>query len=186
MFFKKEMSEEEMIQGCLNNDRRCQELLYKRYFNVIWSMCIKNIKNETDVTDIVNEGFLKVFLNISKYENRGNLEGWIRRVVYNTMVDHIRKNQKFTRYMIFEDHDASIQENNVQSLYENDILKEIDKLPETPKEVFKLYAIDGYNHQEIGNLLNINEATSRWYLSEARKRLRELLNKNLDIKYNVR
>jgi RNA polymerase sigma factor (sigma-70 family) len=178
MFLKQKFTETEMIAGCVANDRRAQEQLYRQYFQPIWSMCMKYMKSEPDAMDILNDGFLKVFLKIDKYENKGNLEGWIRRVVYNTMVDHIRKNQRYTRFMVFEDYDSPSQDIASSTLFEEDLLKEIDKLPYLSKKVFELHAIQGYNHNEIAQLLEINEGTSRWYLSEARKKLKEKISNN--------
>ncbi len=186
MFLKKEYTEEEMIAGCVANDRRAQEYLYRQYFQQLWSMTMKYLKSETDATSIVNEGLLKVFLKIDKYENKGNLESWLKRIVYNTMVDHIRKNQKHTRFIELDDHESSASTSSSHGLAEEDIMQEVNKLPTMLKEVFELYAIQGYNHSEISLRLNINEGTSRWYLSEARKKLREKIDNFSDFKSDVR
>jgi RNA polymerase sigma factor (sigma-70 family) len=186
MFLKKEFTEEEMIAGCVANDRRAQEYLYKLYFQPIWSMCMKYMKNEADTMDILNDGFLKVFLKINKYESKGNLEGWIRRVVYNTLVDHVRKNQRYTRFMVFEEYDAPFKDQANSNLFEEDLMKEVDRLPKVTKDVFKLYAIEGYSHHEIGEMLNMSEGTSRWYLSEARKKLKEKINNNIESKLDAK
>jgi RNA polymerase sigma factor (sigma-70 family) len=186
MFLKKEFTEEAMIAGCVANDRKAQEYLYKLYFQPIWTMCLRYMKNEADAMDILNDGFLKVFLKIDKYEDKNNLEGWIRRVVYNTLVDHIRKNQKYTRFMVFDEYDAPLKDQANSNLFEEDLMKEIDRLPKTTKDVFKLYAIEGYNHSEIAEMLEMSEGTSRWYLSEARKKLKEKLNNNIESRLNAK
>jgi RNA polymerase sigma factor (sigma-70 family) len=187
MFFKKQLTDKELIEGCLCNDRMSQEALYRKHFNTVYGMCMKNMKNEADVLDIVNEGFLKVFLNIEKYEDKGNLEGWIKRIVYNNMIDYIRRNQKHMRYLELDHVTEKNETESVTSdLNHEDLMIAVNKLPETIKTVFKMFAIEGFNHSEIAIQLGINEGTSRWYLSEARKKLREILNNNYGYQYNVK
>jgi RNA polymerase sigma-70 factor (ECF subfamily) len=187
MFFKKQLTDKDLVKGCLANDRVSQEALYKKYFDTAFGVCIKNLKNEADALDIVNEGFLKVFMNMSKYEDKGNLEGWIKRIVYNCMIDYIRKNQKHTRYIEL-DHVTEHKENPLvnSNLNHEDLMAAVNKLPDTLKEVFKLFAIEGFNHNEIAEKMGINESTSRWYLSEGRKKLKDILNNKYDYQYNVR
>ena len=91
------------------------------------------------------------------------------------MVDFVRQNNRYVKFMVFEDHDASVTENGPSHLYEEDLLKEIEKLPKASKEVFNLFAIEGYSHQEIAERLNISEGTSKWHLSNARQILRSVL-----------
>jgi RNA polymerase sigma factor (sigma-70 family) len=187
MFFKKQQTDSDLVKGCLDNDRKCQEALYKKYFDSAYGLCMKNLKNDADALDVVNEGFLKVFTNMAKYEDKGNLEGWIKRIVYNNMIDYIRKNQKHTRYLELEyvsDHKENALA--ISSLNHDDLMLAVNKLPESIKEVFKLFAIEGYNHSEIADKMGINEGTSRWYLSEGRKKLRDILYQNYDYSYNVR
>ena len=109
MFSKKTYTEQELINLCATNDRLAQEALYKRYFSDMWAMCRKNISDEEMVMDIINTSFLKVFKAIVKFEAKGSLEGWIRRIVYNTMIDFVRKNNKYVRFLILEDHDTNKQ-----------------------------------------------------------------------------
>lgn len=187
MFFKKQLTDNELIKGCASNDRACQEALYRKYFNSVYGMCMKNMKNEADVLDIINEGFLKVFLNLEKYEDKGNLEGWIKRIIYNNMIDYIRKNQKHMRFLEVDHlNEQKVNANVTSDLNHDDLMVAVNTLPENIKIVFKMFAIEGYNHNEIADHMGINEGTSRWYLSEARKKLREILYNNYGYQYNVK
>lgn len=126
---------------------------------------------------IINDGFLKVFKNISTYTFQGSFEGWIRRIVYRSLSDYYRKENKYLKAVVLEQKDAPLKDNALQSLYYEDLLKIIDLLPERHNKVFQLYAIEGYNHREVSEMLGISEGTSKWYLSEARKSIIALLKK---------
>ena len=141
----------------------------------MWSMTLRYLQDEDKAMDVLNMGFLKVFTHLCHYEFKGSLEGWVRRIIYNTMVDFVRQNNRYVKFMVFEDHDTAVAENGPSHLYEEDLLKEIEKLPRASKEVFNLFAIEGYSHQEIAEKLGISEGTSKWHLSNARQILRTVL-----------
>lgn len=166
---------EEIIRACAENDRIGQEQLYRLYFSAMVSMCRKYMTNEEDILSVVNDGFLKVFINLTKSPVLTNVEGWIRRIIYNTMIDFHRslKSYKSNVSLVDTIFDSAIS----QSPDENTdyIFRLIDKLPEITKKVFTKYAIEGYSHREISEHLNIRENTSKWHLFEARKKLREWL-----------
>lgn len=177
MYTKKTWTEEELVKACALNDRRAQEAFYRRFFPVMWSMTIRYLQDEDKAMDVLNMGFLKVFTHLCNYEFKGSLEGWVRRIIYNTMVDFVRQNNRYVKFMVFDSHDAAVMESGPSALYEEDLLKEIDKLPPASKEVFTLFAIEGYSHQEIAEKLTISEGTSKWHLSNARQILRTVLTK---------
>ncbi|MBK8698919.1 MAG: RNA polymerase sigma factor [Saprospiraceae bacterium] len=181
MIFKKQSyNEEELVKACAQNDRRAQEVFYRTYFPAMWAMTIRYMQDEDKAMEVLNLGFLKVFLNLERYEFKGSLEGWIRRIIYNTMIDFVRKNNKYVRFMVFEDHDIAASETGPSNLYEEDLLKEVDKLPPATKEVFVLYAIEGYTHKEIADKTSMSEGTSKWHLSHAR----QLLKASIKLKEN--
>lgn len=124
---------------------------------------------------IVNDGLLKVFININKYSGTGSLKAWIKRIVFNAMSDHFRKDAKYLKFILFEEIDRSISNDNLQELYCDDIMKIIDDLDDTTKHVFIYYAIEGYTHKEIGKQLGISEGNSKWHLHKARKILKKKL-----------
>lgn len=166
------------IQACIRNDRKGQERLYRQYFPVMRSMVRRYTLDEEKQISIINDGFLKVFKSISSYEHKGSFEGWIRRIVYRSMSDFFRKENKYLQAVVLEVPDAPQQDNALDSLYYDDLMKIIDLLPNKMNKVFHLYAIEGYTHKEIGERLDISEGTSKWYLSEARKSIIKYLKKH--------
>jgi RNA polymerase sigma factor (sigma-70 family) len=176
MIYKKDTySEDELIKLCGDNDRKGQEVFYKKYFDTMWSMVRKNVPDDENAMDVLNRGFLKVFQNISKYQHTGSLEGWVRRIMYNTMVDQIRSNTRNYRFIVLEDHDGDALDDQTQPLIEEDLLKIVDTLPPVTKQVFTYFAIEGYGHADIASMLNISEGTSKWHLSTARQKLKKIL-----------
>lgn len=144
-------------------------------------MCLRYTSDEDTARLIVNDGFLKVFQKLNQFSSTGSLKGWIKRIVFNSMSDYYRKESKHLKMMILEDDVKVTKATPEASLYYDDIISLVNELSENTRKVFKLYAIDGYNHREIGNLLNISEGNSKWHLHKARKILQEkitLLNKH--------
>lgn len=168
---------EEIINGCCRNERQAQEALYRQFFPKMMAMCLHHTSGDRDrAMEICNNGFLKVFQNIASYESRGSFEGWVRRIIYHSVIDYFKSNSKYVHYLVFEDHDQAISDNGLQSCYVEDIMSLVNELPPVTQQVFKLYALEGYSHKEIGSALNISDGTSKWHLSTAREKLKRLLN----------
>ena len=131
-------------------------------------------QDEDQIIDILNNGFLKVFQKIDKYEGKGSFEGWVRKIVYHSISDYFRSSRKDLKFLIYENEYSKepVQKEDTK-LYYQELISLIEKLPEMQMQVFHLFAIDGYNHKEISEKLNINHGTCRWYLSEARKQLQK-------------
>jgi len=179
------MSEKELVKGCIRNDRRFQELLYRRYFAKMMAMCLRHTHDREQAMDIVNNGFLRVFKKLHTFQFKGSLEGWVRRLVYHSISDYFRKNAKYIQHIVLEEKDNSQPEKAYQNLFFEDILKMVDRLPPATKDVFRLYAIEGYTHKEIAVNLGISEGTSKWHLSNARAKLRSMLEQNNDYKLHA-
>lgn len=179
--------EEVIIAGCKNNDRKSQEALYRHYFRKLFLMCYRYASDESKASEMVHDAFMTVYLKINKYENKGSFEGWIRRITFNTIADHFRKEKRDIKFLLIDDISSADHPDRIQSGEQLDydfILSKIYSLQGHFKDVFIKYAIEGYNHKEIGEELNISEGTSKWYLSEARKKLQTFLNSNIkDINY---
>ena len=175
IFRRKKYTDEELVEGCIANDRHCQELLYRRYFPVMMDMCLRRTRDEEEAMTIVNNGFLRVFKKIQLYTFKGSLEGWIRRLVWHSLADHFREQRRYAHFLIYEEQDQVVPEAAAHQLHAEDILKMIGSLPPASAEVFRLYAIEGYSHAEVATEMNISEGTSKWHLSTARKALRELI-----------
>jgi RNA polymerase sigma-70 factor (ECF subfamily) len=182
LFGKKKYTEEELVRGCAANDRRAQEALYRHFFPEMLRMCRRYTKDEDTAMEIANNGFLRVFKKVHLFEHKGSLEGWIRRLVYHCMADYYRQNARYLHFLVLEDHDHSVSEKGLESFYEEDILTAVRTLPPTSQEVFRLYAIEGFSHAEIADNLKISEGTSKWHLSTARQKLRDLINRDGEIK----
>jgi len=181
--FKKTYTLAELIEGCKDNDRRCQEKLYMRYFDDMYRMCVRHIKNEDETLSVLNSGFLKVFQNIDRFEHRGSFEGWVRRIIYRTMVEHFRGQKSYQNFIVLDEEDArgtlgKTSSSVLGELYYEDLLELLADITPKAATVFRLHAIEGFTHPEIGTQLEISENTSKWYLAKARKELQDLIKKN--------
>lgn len=174
-----------IIKACGQHDRIAQELIYKRYFPTMEKMVLRYTQDDDQIIDILNDGFLRVFKKIDQFEDRGSFEGWIRKIIYHSVSNYFRKNTKDLKFLIYEEEfkkEPSTQEKH--GLYFQDLISMLDILPEKHMKVFHLFAIEGYDHTEISNRLNINKNTCRWYLSEARKLLQAEYVKKFSNNYN--
>jgi RNA polymerase sigma factor (sigma-70 family) len=182
MWFKKDTKEcmESWIEGCFRNDRKAQEALYMHFFDKMFALCKRHTSDDELAVSILNDGFLKIFKNIHQYKNNGSFEGWVRRIVFNTLSDHFRS-QKNQVHLVLEEIQSNTPASNpeiIENLRCEDIIHLIEDLPEKPKEVLYLFAIEGYSHKEISTLLDIPEGTSKWYLTTARTLLKEKMGNN--------
>lgn len=174
-----------IISGCRNGDRKAQELLYKNYYRVMVTLCLRYTKNEADAVEVLNNAFLKVFKNIQRYEPaQASLYTWIRTVVINCCLDFVMARQKMTSHQeLTEDVEVHIPAEVTGRMKAAELLELIRRLSPATQTVFNLYVMEGYNHREIGKMLGISEGTSKWHLSEARKNLQKMI-KNLDVSHS--
>jgi RNA polymerase sigma factor (sigma-70 family) len=177
LFGKKNYTEEELVAACVRNERRAQEVFYRRFFPEMHKMCLRYTHDDTVVIEIINNGFLRVFKKLDTFEFKGSLEGWVRRLVYHSMADYFRQHSKYVHFLVLEDAEADLNEKAqwFDTGETNDILGMVKNLPPVSQDVFRLYAIEGYSHVEIANHLSISEGTSKWHLSMARQQLRTQL-----------
>lgn len=169
--------ESEIIKGCLDGNRFYQKRLFDVYSKRMLSVCMYYTKNKDEAKDILQEGFIKVFRNMDKYRHDGAFEAWMRRIMVNTALDYFRKNKQEHLMYGTETADAEIQvdPSAVQKMQADDIIKLIQKMPEGYQVVFSLYAIEGYNHKEIGEMLGISEGTSKSQYARGRVYLQKLM-----------
>ncbi|HEY4324432.1 MAG TPA: RNA polymerase sigma factor [Mucilaginibacter sp.] len=168
----------EMWEGCLKNDRKQQELLYKTLAPRMLAVCMRYAHDRDEAQDILQEGFIKMFNNVHKYRGEGNLEGWIRRIMVHCAISRYRKLKPMVLTEDFTEDNPSIGNGyNAHGLEAKDLMNIIQKLPQTYRSVFNMYAIEGYSHQEIGNTLGMTEILSRTTLHRARVILKEMVNK---------
>lgn len=171
---------EQLIVDCIAQKRKAQHLLFKSYYGLMMSIALRYAHDHDEAQDMLNEGFIKVFANLSKYENRGSFEGWMRKVMVNTALDYLRKNSHHYETVPYEEineGDAEIQIENsaMQNLTYNELMKCIQQLPTMSRNVFNLYIFEDYTHAEIADMLGMKEGTSHWHLNFARKKLKELI-----------
>lgn len=168
-------TEQELVAGCVQNDRWHQEVLYRRFFPAMLRMCQRYAHSDTEAMEIINSGFLRVFQKLHLYHFNGSLEGWIRRVIFHSISDYYRQSDRKIHFLDLEDRDTPAQEGALAALYCEDLLQLVERLPDATQEVFWLFAVEGFSHKEIASRLSISEGTSKWHLSNARQKLKALI-----------
>lgn len=160
-----------IIKGCLEGNRRDQELLYRRHASKLYAVCLQYSSSEDEARDILQEGFIKIFENLGSYKHEGSFEGWMRKITVNTALEKYRSRHNLYKVedidMIPETGDEPEAE-DFSLLEADDLLNIIRELPPKYRMVFNLYAIEGYSHKEISEMINISEGTSKSNLSRAR------------------
>jgi RNA polymerase sigma-70 factor (ECF subfamily) len=171
------MTEEAMLQGCIRNDASAQQELYHHYSPKMLSVCYRYAKNREDAEDMLQEGFIKVFMQIRQFQNRGALEGWIRKIMVHTCINSLKKNKKFSESVdIIYANSIHVREDAIPSILQaKQVVECIRLLPMGYKTVLNLYAIEGYSHKEIGEMLDIEESTSRSQYTRAKAMLEDIL-----------
>ncbi len=168
--------EQNLIGLAAQNNRHAQQQIYSRFSPKMLSVCRQYIKDIQQAEDVMITAFMKVFVNLKNFESKGSFEGWIRRIMVNESISFIRAQKKVS--FLEDEYYKEEGFNNIESnLSVDDIQNLIDNLPEGYKMIFNLYAIEGYKHKEIAEMLGINEGTSKSQLSHARKMLQDLINK---------
>jgi RNA polymerase sigma factor (sigma-70 family) len=172
-----ELSDVDLIRGCRENNRKMQELLYRRYAKAMYNLCLQYESDHDKAKDILQESFIKIFRNIENFDKKGSLKGWMRKIVTNTSIDHYRKNFIEAQFIPVESmiHTASNEESVASILNTKDIISQVKRLPEGARMIFQLYALEGYSHKEIAKLLNISEGTSKSQTSRAKQLLQQWL-----------
>ncbi len=168
-------TEKEILEGCLKNNKIAQYELYKKYSSRLFGLCVRYVPDKDNAADVLQESFIKIFESISKFRNEGSFEGWMKRITVNTALNYLKKYKyQYDEVNIENTTDEPFTENDVFSkIGKDDILKLLQELPEGKRVVFNLYVFEGYNHKEIGTLLNITESTSKTQFSKAKKMLQD-------------
>jgi RNA polymerase sigma-70 factor (ECF subfamily) len=164
----------DIIRGCLQNNAAMQKMLYDKYAAKMYGIAVRYAHDPEDAKDILQDGFVKVFQNLSKFKGTGAFEGWMRRIFVNTAIEHYRK--KNNTYEIQESHEEQINYREITALDKLaavEILNMVKSLPNGYRTVFNLFAIEGYSHKEIADLLNISEGTSKSQYARAKALLQE-------------
>ena len=173
----------EIVIGCLRNDRKSQEQIFKLFYGKMLGVCMRYTNDRDTAQEIVQDSFIKVFEKLKLFDNSGSFEGWIKRVVVNTAIDHIRKSKKNP---FLTDNDNDFRLGGVDPTIESEelelkdekaeiIMEAIQKLSPAYRAVFNLYVIDDYSHKEIAETLGISEGTSKSNLSKARVNIQKMV-----------
>jgi RNA polymerase sigma factor (sigma-70 family) len=172
-------TEDELIKGCLSHDRSAQKRLYDTYSSKMYAICYRYVRDAAEAEDILIVAFTRIFEKINQFKSEGSFEGWIRRIIVNEALTHLRRNRSMYLETDLDQVDREPDYDKLQDhLEEEDLLKMIQELPTGYRIVFNLYAIEGYSHKEIANQLGISENTSKSQLSRARTYLQKLLVEN--------
>lgn len=171
------MTEEALLQGCIQNKAVVQKALYEKYCAKMLAVCYRYAHNREDAEDMLQEGFIKVFSQIHTFENRGALEGWIRRIIVHTCINILKKNKKFTESVdLIHATSLQVREESIPSIIQaKQVVECIRLLPIGYRTVLNLYAVEGYSHREIGAMLDIEESTSRSQYTRAKAMLEDIL-----------
>jgi len=167
----------DIVNGCQQGDRKAQEMLYRDYYKVMITVCLRYTRNNEDALEVLNNGFLKVFRNIKRYDpSQASLYTWIRTIIINSCVDFVKQKQKQQKvHELNEEIEVHIEPEVISKIKGEELLEQVRKLAPATQAVFNLYLIEGYNHKEIAQLLHISIGTSKWHLSEARRVLQQLI-----------
>ncbi|MCO5936247.1 RNA polymerase sigma factor [Mucilaginibacter sp. RB4R14] len=170
------ITEDEIVSKCKSGSIKHQELLYKQFYGYAMGVSMRYSLNQDDALEVVNDGFIKVFNNIGTYNADKPFRAWLRTIVVNTAIDRRRKEIKHQANLDIEDaYNVGSNATAIDTLNAQDILKLMKQLPQIQLTIFNMYEIDGYNHDEIGKILNLPASSSRVYLSRAKDKLRQLL-----------
>lgn len=175
MLFKKTFTtESDIIKGCLRGERKAQQFLYESYSKKFLAICIRYVRDKDLAEDTMIEGFMKIFEKLSQFESKGSFEGWMKRIIVTQSLLTLRKNRNLNMEVHMETHleiaDSSYELNHMEVA---DLIQLIQELPIGYRTVFNLYAVEGFSHAEIGDLLGITESTSKSQLNRARNVLKQ-------------
>lgn len=163
-----------LIKACVKGKRTAQKALYDKYAPKMFGICLRYAKNYHQAEDLLQEGFIKVYKHIGGFRGTGSFEGWLRRIFVNTAIEHYRRNNML--YSVSEPTDAEagpVMNEALEHLAAADLMKLVNELSDGYRMVFNLYAIEGYTHREIGEMLGISEGTSKSQLARARNILKQ-------------
>lgn len=172
------MDEKELVEKCLGNDKRAQKELYDTYSSQMMGLCMRYANSQEEGEDILIEGFTKIFSHLKDFRFDSSLGGWMKRIMVNTAISHFRMHHKHHNALPLDDADRELQSSHElpsDHIQEKELLALIQRMPETYRVIFNLAVIEGYSHQEIGAMLDIQESTSRSQLTRARNWLKQRL-----------
>lgn len=164
---------QELIQGCIRNERSAQEKLYHLFYPRMMGVVRRYIDQEMQAEEVLNNGFLRAFQKIEQYTFQGSFEGWLRKIVFHAVSDYVKQNARYNEKIMLAEKDQYVHKDHADRMYYNQLLELVQSLPDATRAVFNMYVMEGFSHKEIGKLLSISEGTSKWHLSEGRRMLKD-------------
>ena len=178
-----------LVKECLKGRPSAQKELYQQFAGIMLSICYRYTKSMADAEDVLQEGFVKVFLNLHQYKFEGELGGWIRRIMVTTAINYLKRNSRYQTDLLFPDenlHAVSNEAHPELKMEARELADLIRQLPPGYQTIFNMYAVEGFNHVEIGKILGIKESTSRSQYARSRALLIQWIEqKNSDVKKTV-
>ena len=172
----KSFSEESLVEGCRRNNERAQRTFYEKFSPQMFPLCLRYLREVNAAEDVMISGFMKAFDKIHSYSGKGSLGAWVRKIMINQALEYLRKNKPMHLQMTVENVEYRPELSYApEHLEAEDLMGMVCRLPLGYRTVFNLYAIEGYSHKEIGELLGISENTSKSQLSRARALLQKIL-----------
>ena len=172
------MSDEELVEGCIRNDKASQDYLYKKFSSKMFGLCIRYTNTREEAEDVLQEGFIKVFDKIDRFKHEGSFEGWIRRIMINTALKSREKRiAKYENTGLDHVKEPKFDSSVLSELNRKELMGIVNALPEGYRVVFNLFAVEGYPHKDIAKMLGISEGTSRSQYSRARQNLIKIIEK---------
>ncbi len=168
---------EQLIQGCIHNERGAQEKLYHLFYPRMMALVRRYIDHEMQAEEVLNNGYLRAFQKIKQYNFQGSFEGWLRKIIFHAVADYVKQNARYSNNIVLIEKDEFVHKDHADKLYYDQLIQLVQALPDATRSVFNMYVMDGFTHKEIGNLLGISEGTSKWHLSEGRRVLKERIEK---------
>ncbi|MDR2969758.1 MAG: sigma-70 family RNA polymerase sigma factor [Tannerellaceae bacterium] len=167
------MDEQQLIEACIRGNRKAQKELYETYSRKMMGVCLRYAGDRETARDLLQDGFVKVFVGLDSYAEAGSFEGWMRKVFVNTALEYLRKSDVLRDAMDLDDTAEPVRYDNsvISQMSAVELTQIINALPAGFRTVFNLFAVEGYSHKEIGEMLHITESTSRSQYTRARQML---------------
>jgi len=174
MFLEHKYTIEDLVERCKANERKAQEMLYKQFASKMLGVCMRYAADKMEAEDMLQNGFIRVFQKLADFRGEGSFEGWIRRIMVHSSIEYYRKHHKMLQVADLDEHnEPSVNATAMANLGAKDLMALIQRLSPGYRMVFNLYAIEGYSHREIGEIMGVTEGASKSQLSRARAILKE-------------
>jgi len=180
---KRIIDEQQIIDGCVRGEPWAQKKIYELYSSVMLGVCVRYVSDKETARDLLQDGFIKLFTKVDTFAGTGSFIGWMRRIFATTALEYLRRNDALKQSASIDEYDYFIEDVDVSILSKisaDDLMTCVTELPNGYRTVFNLYAIEGYSHFEIANMLNISENTSRSQFMRARKILQKSVQTLID------